>query len=121
MTVRAKKNGDRPGGAITVRENPGAELSGGLFDRARSPGAAETACEFLDAAGGIDEFLLAGKEGMACGADADLEVTPGGAHVINGAASAGDGGLFVFWVNLCFHGSKRDVEATRFDAMCNGK
>jgi hypothetical protein len=33
--------------------------------------------------------------------------------MINGAAGTGDGGLDVFWVNLCFHGSKRDVEATR--------
>ena len=88
---------------------------GGLFDGARGLCAAETAGEFLDATGGIDEFLLAGEEGMAGGADADLEIAAGGAHMINGATGAGDGGLDVFWMNLCFHGSKRDVEATRFD------
>jgi hypothetical protein len=41
--------------------------------------------------------------------------------VIDGAAGAGDGGLDVFWVNLCFHGSKREVEATQSDAKCNEK
>ncbi len=103
-----------------MREKPIEALSGGgLLDGAGGLGAAETAGELFDATRGIDEFLLAGEEGMACGADADLEITPGRADVINGAAGAGDGGLDVFWVNLCFHGSKRDVEATRFDALCN--
>ena len=44
--------------------------------------AAETAGEFLDAARGIDKFLLAGEERMAGGANADLEVAPGGAHMV---------------------------------------
>ncbi len=65
-----------------------AGLSGGLFDGAGGGGAAEAAVEFLDAAGGIDEFLLAGEEGVAGGADADFEFTTGGAHVVNGAAGA---------------------------------
>ena len=69
-------------------KNRNGKLSGGLFDRAGSPGTAETAREFLDAAGGIDEFLLAGEERMTCSADADLEITTGGAHVIDGAAGA---------------------------------
>jgi hypothetical protein len=41
--------------------------------------------------------------------------------MIDGATGAGNGGLNVVWVNLGFHGSKRDVEATRSDAKRNGK
>ncbi len=104
LSKGAKKNGDRPGGAVTVRENSVLELSGGLFGYADSLGAAETARELLDAACRIDKFLLAGEKRVAGGADADLEFTPGRAHVIDGAAGAGDGGLDVIWMNLCFHG-----------------
>jgi len=100
-----KENGDRPGGARSPSGKLKCrKLSGGLFGHANGFGAAETACEFLDAACCIDEFLLAGEEWVTGGADADFEITPGRAHVINSAAGAGDGGLGVFWVNLCFHG-----------------
>ena len=117
-----KKNGDRPEGARSPFGKLAVDkLSGGLFGDANGLCGAEATAEFFDAARGIDEFLLAGEKGMAGGADADLEIAPGGAHVVNRAAGAGDGGLDVFWVNLCFHGSKRDVEATRFDGECNEK
>ena len=117
-----KKNGDRPEGARSPFGKLAVDkLSGGLFGDADGLHGAEAAVEFFNAARGIDEFLLAGEEGVASGADADLELTTGRAHVIDGAAGAGNGGLDVIRVNLCFHGSKRDVEATRFNAECNEK
>ena len=66
-------------------------------------GAAVTAREFLDAACGIDEFLLAREKRVAGGADADFNVTPGRAGVIHRTACANDIGLYVFRMNVRFH------------------
>jgi hypothetical protein len=46
-----------------------------LLGRARGLGAAVTAREFLDAAGGVDKLLFAGEKRMASGTDADFNVT----------------------------------------------
>ena len=74
-----------------------------FFARARSFGAAVALGEFLNATGGIDEFLFAGEKRMAGGADTDSNVAPGRAGVIHRAARANDVGLVILWVNACFH------------------
>lgn len=79
-----------------------------LFPALRAADARVASGEFLDAPGGIDELLLPGEEGMASCTDADLQIALRGAGVINGAASASDGGLFVFRVNICFHDWKKE-------------
>ena len=74
-----------------------------FFARARSFGAAVALGEFLNATGGIDEFLFAGKKRMAGRADTDSNVAPGRARLVNRAACANDVGLVIFWMNACFH------------------
>ena len=73
---------------------------------------AVAASEFLDAACRIDELLLTGKEWVARGANADLDVAAGGTGVIDLTARARDGGLVVVGMDICFHGRKRDSEDT---------
>ncbi len=63
--------------------------------------------KFLDAPGGIDEFLFAGKEGMAGGADTNADVALGGAGMINGSAGTGDRRFDVVGMKISFH-KKRD-------------
>ena len=60
--------------------------------------------EAIDASGGIDQLLLAGKERVASGTDFNVQVTfLGGASFEGLAARAGDGDIDVFWVNSWFH------------------
>src|SRR5271154_6239943 len=60
--------------------------------------------EFVDAAAGIHDFLLARVEGMAAGAHFDLQIMADGrAGLELVAAGAGDHDLFVIWVNAGFH------------------
>ena len=60
--------------------------------------------EAIDASGGIDQLLLAGKERVASGTNFDVQVTfLGGASLERLAARAGDGDINVFWVNSWFH------------------
>ena len=60
--------------------------------------------EAVDASGGIDQLLLAGKERVASGTNFDVQVTFfGGASLELLAARAGDGDIIVFWVNSWFH------------------
>ena len=60
--------------------------------------------EAIDASGGIDQLLLAGKERVASGTNFNVQVTfLGGASFEGLAARAGDGDLDVFWVNSWFH------------------
>ena len=68
-----------------------------------------TARELLDTAGGVDELLLASEEGMARRADADFDVALRGTGVIDGATRAGDRGVLVVGMNICFHGSEKGV------------
>ena len=78
-----------------------------LFDGASGLGAAVAAREFFHPARSVDEFLLAREKRVARGADADFNVTPGRTGMINRAARANDVGLYVFRMNVRFHGWKR--------------
>ena len=61
--------------------------------------------EAVDAAGRIEETLLAGEEGMASGADFHMYVFSfGGEQFYLIAAGAGNLGLVHFRMNLVFHG-----------------
>src|SRR5262249_57196325 len=77
-----------------------------FFARARGLGAAIALGEFFHATGGVDEFLFAGKKRMASSANADSNVAPGRARMINRAARPDDIGLVIFLVNACFNSSK---------------
>lgn len=83
-----------------------AQLSFARGAGANGLGPAVTPREFLDASGGIDELLFPGEKRMAGGADADLDVPLGRARMIDSAASAGDIGLVILWMNVRFHGWK---------------
>src|SRR6202021_558371 len=62
--------------------------------------------EFIDATAGIHNFLLAGVERMAVGANFDLQILANGrARLEMVAAGASDRDDFVFWVNAGFHGN----------------
>ena len=78
-----------------------------LFAAARRFRAAVTAREFLDSAGGIDEFLFAGEKRMAGGADADFNITPRRTCVIDGTTRTDDVGLVILRMNVRFHVQKR--------------
>lgn len=61
------------------------------------------AAEALDATRGVDELLLAGEEGVASGADFDMDVsTMGGAGGEVVSAGAHDADFFVIGMNSCF-------------------
>src|SRR6266404_828938 len=81
-----RRNGERAG-----------QLS--FFTRAHGLGAAVTLGEFLDATGGVDEFLLAREKRMAGGADTDSNVALSRTGVIHRAARANDVSLVIFWMN----------------------
>ncbi len=66
----------------------------------------ETLREFLHAAGGINELLLAGEKGMAGRANTKAQVLFGGASVIDGATGADDLAFHIFGVDIRFHGSR---------------
>lgn len=70
-------------------------------------------CELFNTTCGIDELLFAGKERVAGGADADFQVTPGGACFVGGPACAGDRCLFVAGMNIGFHGLEKGSEGYR--------
>src|SRR5262245_51837493 len=63
--------------------------------------------ELLDAARGVDELHLAGEERMTLRADFDRDVLLRAARLELVAATALDGGFFVFGVDVFFHGSLR--------------
>ena len=62
-----------------------------------------TAVEFVNTTGGIDKFLLAGKERMAFGADSNLGFRTGGFDVPDFSAGAGDDRIFILRMNIFFH------------------
>ena len=78
-----------------------------LLRHARGFGAAVTAREFFHAARRVDEFLFAREKRMASGADADFNIAPRRARVIDRAASANDIGIKILWMNARFHVWKR--------------
>src|SRR5579884_18253 len=68
------------------------------------------ALEALDAAAGVDQLLLAGVEGVAGGADLDVDLGLGGASRELVAARAGDVGLDVLGMDFGLH---RNTKSSR--------
>ena len=63
----------------------------------------ETLLEAVNASAGIDQLLLAGVEGMALGANFDLQFTLHGTSLKRLTAHATDDGLAIFGMDLFFH------------------
>lgn len=59
--------------------------------------------EFVNPAGRIDKFLLAGEERVACGANAEFDILTCGACLVGRAASAHDVGLLIVGMNFWLH------------------
>lgn len=68
-----------------------------------------TAFEALDAAGGIDEFLLTGEERVAFRADADPDVGACGTGVDHVPTGADDIGFPIFGMDVRFHEKAKDA------------
>ena len=68
-----------------------------------------TLVELVNTAGGIDKLLTAGEEGMAFGADADLEIGTGALDVPDFAAGAGYGGVAVLGMDVAFHSTNSSI------------
>jgi hypothetical protein len=78
--------------------------------------------EFIHAAAGVDDFLLARVERMAIRTNFDLQIVAyGGASLERIAACAGDVDRFVFGMNVGFHENLvivyGRIEAHRIDAI----
>ena len=63
----------------------------------------ETLLEAVNASAGIDQLLLAGVEGVALGANFDLQFTLHGTRLKRLTAHATDDGLAIFGMDLFFH------------------
>src|SRR5438552_14128084 len=100
IVVAAIADRGRPGSATPATAELSLGGAGGL-------GAAVTTRELFHAPGGVDEFLFAGKKRMAGSADADFNVSFGGAGVINRAARANDIGLLIIGMNVRLHVEKQ--------------
>ena len=61
--------------------------------------------EFLDTAGGVDQFLFAGEEGMAGRADFHADLAVHRAHFDFSATGADGFDLMIFRMNIGFHGA----------------
>ena len=68
-----------------------------------------TASEFLDTAGGVDEFLFTSKIGMAGGTNTNLDIAASRPSAINSATCADDCGLCIVRVDISLHGFKKEV------------
>ena len=66
-------------------------------------GDTETLLELVDASAGVNQLLLAGKEGMAIAADFHADVLLGGADLELVAAGTLDGGHLILGMNTLFH------------------
>ena len=108
MDVAPKAFGVRPGPTSPATT---AQLT--FFGGPRRLGAAVTTCEFLDPAGGIDEFLFAGEKRMTSSTNADFNIVPRRAGMIHRATRANDVGLVILWMNACFHVRKLSAESNR--------
>jgi hypothetical protein len=63
------------------------------------------AAELVDLAGGVDDFLLAGVEGVTAGADFDVQIfTGGGAGFERVAATASHADFCISGMDIRFHG-----------------
>src|SRR5215471_3732348 len=86
---------------------------------------AVAAIEPINASGRIDQFLLAGKEGMASGANLDVEIFfAGRARFESFAARASYCDFLIFWMNSRFHFSftymvvKPSFQSNNYDTDC---
>ena len=91
-----------------------------FFGGPRRLGAAVTACELLDPAGGVDEFLFAGEKRMASSANADFNIATRRAGMIHRATRASDLGLVILRVNASFHLQKGARNLAVPDSSCKG-
>ena len=57
----------------------------------------------VDSAGRVNQFLLAGEEGVALGTDFHLDIFLGGSHIKGGAAGTGRCGFCVVRMDIFFH------------------
>src|SRR5262249_839236 len=94
------------------REGPRTPSAGGGGCSAALVGAlgglvAVLAVEALHPAGGVDQLLLAGEEGMACRADLDVDALLRGAGLDDIAAGADDAALLVARMNAFLHGEAK--------------
>ena len=78
------------------KERPKALFMNGLFH-------VETLLEAVNASAGIDQLLLAGEEGVALGANFNLELALHGTRLKRLTAYATDDGLAIFGMDLFFH------------------
>ena len=62
-----------------------------------------TLLELINTSAAVNEFLAAGVEGVALGADLDGDVLLRGAGLIHGAAGAADRGRLVIRMETVFH------------------
>ncbi len=85
------------------RQSEAATVQLSFLLSSRRFGAAVAASEFLDAPGGIDELLFAGKKGMTSRTNTDLNIAARGAGMIHRAARTDHVGLIILWMNACFH------------------
>ena len=81
---------------INSKRAPVGALLNGLFH-------VETLLEAVNASAGIDQLLLAGVEGVALGANFDLQFTLHGTRLKRLTAYATDDGLAIFGMDLLFH------------------
>ena len=63
----------------------------------------ETLLEPIDASAGVNQLLLAGKEGMAIAADFHVDLLLGGTDLELIAAGTLDGGHLIVGMNTLFH------------------
>ena len=63
----------------------------------------ETLLEAVNASAGIDQLLLAGEEGVALGANFNLQLALHGTRLKRLTAYATDDGLAIFRMDLLFH------------------
>ena len=78
----------------------------GLEDFARCADCAVALLKFVHTARRVDEFLFAGEERVACGANADFNVFASRASAIRRATCAGDDCFCIIRMYVCLHFSR---------------
>lgn len=74
-----------------------------LLDEAWRAHRSVAALEFVHATCGVDKFLFSGEEGVAGGADADLDVFAGGPCAVGCPTGTKDDRLAVVGMNIRLH------------------
>ena len=78
------------------------------------------ASEFFDAAGGVDELLLAGKKRMAGRANADFDIATSRPSVVDGATCTDDSRLEVFRMDVSLHVYKKETKLSHSSGGASG-